>query len=233
MDKIPSLVLNSSFSDSGMGHAPKGVWVTERLPAGGELCVSRPVLISSKPIPMKIYPLTFLATAALLFGAGCTTTQDNTLINTNQAAANISQPETKKELDLAVIMQNVQNTFPTVQEVKVFTEANDPYNNLGKPGYYTAGAAFWDTRTKYSEEYTTADQKGKWGASAGGSIEIYASDEDAKKRVDYMQAFTGNPLTEPGAFKQIGSAVIRASKDLSKSQQDEIMAYLETKINNN
>ena len=48
--KIPSLILNSSFSYSGMGHMGKLVWVAERSSVGGELCVF-PSVIQVKPIP--------------------------------------------------------------------------------------------------------------------------------------------------------------------------------------
>lgn len=183
---------------------------------------------------MKKYGIV-LSAALLLVGTGCAQNQADDTSVSYTAKPTVVEEEVvtaPKELDLAIIMENVKTNFSTVQEVKVFNEANDPYNNLGKTGYYTAGAAFWDTRTEYSEEYISDDEKGKWGASAGGSIEVYPSNEEAKKRIDYMQGFVGNALLEPGAFKQLDNIVIRASSKLAKSQQDEIMVYLEAQVQN-
>ena len=178
---------------------------------------------------MKKYLLILVAGVALV-GAGCATqTQTSTEANndTTQVVEEVKKPQ---ELDLASIMEAVKAEFSTVQDTKVLTEENDPYGNLGKAGYYTAGAAFWDTRTEYSEAYKEESELGKWGASAGGMIEVYATDEEAKSRIEYMQAFVGNPLTEPGAFKQIGTVVIRASSELTATQQNEIMAFLEEQV---
>lgn len=175
----------------------------------------------------KIYFL--LLVFITIFFIGCTndTTTNETLSNSNEKL----KTETNA-INLEQIMANAKNEIPTVQETKILTEDNDPYGNLGKTGYYISGAVFWDTRTNYSEEHITENEKGKWGSSAGGMIEVYSIEEEAQKRIDYMQNFVGNPLLDPGAFKKIGAIVIRASNELTASEQNEIINFLEKQVTN-
>jgi|SRR3989339_41751 len=174
---------------------------------------------------MKKHSLIFLLTL-LFLGASCS---QNTPPTTNTNTIQQTVTDNKQEIDLEKIMENVKNNFSTVKEVKIYTEENDPNNHLlGKAGYYMAGAAFWDTRTEYTEEYS--EEKGKWGVQAGGSIEVYANSEDAKKRADYLQGLVGTPITDPGAFKQMDTVIIRAAYELKKSEQDEIIQFLETQV---
>ena len=157
------------------------------------------------------------------------TTTTPTSNNTTQQATVNTAPVVEQPLDLETIMGNVKTQFTTVQDTKIYTEENDPNDNqLGKPGFYTAGAAFWDTRTKFSEEYS--EEKGAWGVEAGGSIEVYATEQDAATRAAYLNQFAGNALLDPGALQQVGKVVVRASYKFTKSQQDEIIAFLAEQV---
>jgi len=131
---------------------------------------------------------------------------------------------TNKKIDLPTIMANLQKKFPTVQQTYIYTEQRDPNGNLGKAGYYVAGAEFYDTGTN------TAPDGEAFGADSGGAIEVYASTADAIKRVDYLKQFQGDAALDPGAFKQVGVNVIRASSKYTKSQQDEVINYLTTQL---
>ncbi len=140
-----------------------------------------------------------------------------------------NQNETKssKSLDLGAIMSAAKTKFPTVTETKVYTEKNDPNGTLGKPGYYVAGAAFFDSRTDYTVDESNPNS---WGADAGGGIEVYSTSKDAATRADYLKGFQGSALTDPGAYKLVDKLILRASDKLTKSQQDEIIAFLESQI---
>ena len=172
-------------------------------------------------IPIAVVLVIAVGAAAYFLGShkaannSATSTQ-----TTKQTAAPV------KEVDLSAAMVKVKAKFPTATLTEVFTEQNDPNNMLGKPGQYVAGAAFIDSRTN-----TTSDQT--WGAGGGGGIEVFASESDAAKRASYfsqLQQSGGGPMTDPGAFKQVGKYVVRASSQLAKSQQDEIIAYLQTLV---
>lgn len=84
----------------------------------------------------------------------------------------------KKDIDLDNIMKMIKVQIPTVKETKIHNKNNDPNNNIGKPGYYIAGAAFYDERTGlgYPEDED-------WGTDYGGSIEVY---KNVAQKVNYM-----------------------------------------------
>lgn len=127
------------------------------------------------------------------------------------------------KLDLNSILANLQKQYPTVKQTYVYTESRDPNGNLGKAGYYTAGAEFYDTRTD------TEPDGSAFGTDSGGAIEVYANDSDAAKRVSYLQQFQGGTL-DPGAFKQVGRVVVRASSQYTASQQKQMINYLASRV---
>lgn len=171
-------------------------------------------------------------TAAIIF-QGC---QDHRAASKPPAITSLPAPATPQtplsvtpvpvesinSVDVGKILADVKRHFPTVTQTYAYTAGSDPNGNLGKPGYYTAGGAFMDKRA----HYTGSTELGQWGAEAGGSVEVYGSYTDAAKRATYLAAFQGNPLTEPGAFKQVGNVIIRASEHLTKGQQDSVLAFL-------
>ena len=56
------------------------------------------------------------------------------------------------------------------------------------------------------------------GTKEGGAIEVYANEEDAKKREDYLAGFDGGILSS-GSHKVVGTVLIRTSDDLTATQQ--------------
>ena len=153
----------------------------------------------------------------------------------NSSEQNISGTETDSQsaqssdkvddAKLADIMSAVDARFKTVKVTRIFTEANDPNGVLGKPESYTNAAAFWDTRTRYSEENAAPEEKGKWGTDAGGAVEVFANSDDAAHRVDLLKSTQGTVL-DAGAVERHDNIVLRASSKLTKSQQDEIINFL-------
>jgi hypothetical protein len=110
-----------------------------------------------------------------------------------------------------------------IKEIASVTEDNDPNGNLGKAGSYTAQVFFTTDLVDQSEvSGNTAIDK---GTSGGGSIEVYATEEDAKKRNEYLATFDGTFLAS-GSHTVIGTVVVRTSNLLKASQQKE----LESKI---
>ncbi|MBI2798553.1 hypothetical protein HYX70_04695 [Candidatus Saccharibacteria bacterium] len=148
---------------------------------------------------------------------------NKTQVTTNNGTASVESNTNKKQLNVEQILANVKAKYPTVTEVKIYSEQNDPNNQLGKPGYYIAGGAFADSRAGGISD-------SNWGAEAGGSIEIYQTEADAAKRTEYLKQFQGNALLDPGAYKQIGVVIVRASSKLTASQQAEIVDYLASQV---
>lgn len=116
------------------------------------------------------------------------------------------------------IIQRLQ-TIDEVREVKAVTEDNDPNGKLNKPGGYTATIYFESSNVNQANVYGT-DLIDK-GTEAGGAIEVYANEEDAIKRNDYLAAFDGGMLAS-GSHKIIGTVLIRTSDNLTASQQKDL-----------
>lgn len=110
-------------------------------------------------------------------------------------------------------LKNIQS----VSDVKAVTEDNDPNQQLGKQGGYTAAVYF------ISDQVKGVDGKDsiKKGTDGGGCIEVYASAKEAKQRDAYLSAFDGGAFSS-GSHHVIGTVVIRTSAELTASQQKKL-----------
>jgi hypothetical protein len=162
------------------------------------------------------------AVGGYLFVSHKNNTKTPIVTNSNQA----STPKTvaSKQLDLTTLLANLQKQYPTVQKTYVYSQSQDPNGNLGKAGYYTAGAEFYDTRTNTAPDGTA------FGADSGGAIEVYSNSSDAAKRITYYQQFQGNPTLDPGAVKQVGDVVVRASSQYNATDQKQMIDYLVAQV---
>lgn len=116
----------------------------------------------------------------------------------------------------------------TVDEVvnsAAVTENNDPNGKLNKPGGYTATVYFESSNVNQSELYSDDNSLIGKGTDAGGSIEVYANEEDAKKREQYLATFDGGILSS-GSHRVIGTTLIRTSDKLTASQQKALEAKI-------
>lgn len=106
---------------------------------------------------------------------------------------------------------------------KAVTEDNDPNGKLNKAGGYTTAVYFTSKNVDQSKVHgSTIIEKGTDG---GGSIEVYANEEDAEARDTYLSAFDGSVL-DSGSHKVVGTVIIRTSDKLTATQQKN----LESKI---
>lgn len=146
--------------------------------------------------------------------------------NNNENTAKI-EAEASKNNDynarLEQMMEQVKAEYPSVKDTKVCNQSNDPNGVLGKPMEYIACAVFHDERTGVA--ISTAD----WGTDAGGSIEVYAQEAQAAARSEELAKFQGTALN-PGAYRQSGVYVVRASSKLPIDQQEEYINFLLTQV---
>lgn len=106
-----------------------------------------------------------------------------------------------------------------VVEISAVTEDNDPNGHLNKAGGYTAQIYFSsDLVNQSSVSGTTVIAK---GTQCGGSIEVYSTLEDVKKRNEYLATFDGGILAS-GSHMVIGTCLVRLSDKLTASQQTEM-----------
>lgn len=100
------------------------------------------------------------------------------------------------------------------------TEDNDPNGNLNKPGGYTSTVFFAYDKVEDPHNVlngTIIDN----ATDGGGSIEVYATEEDAVKREEYLALFDGS-VTASGSHKVVGTVLVRTSNELTASQQKEL-----------
>ena len=116
------------------------------------------------------------------------------------------------------VIQRLQ-TIDEIADARAVTEDNDPNGNLNKPGGYTATVYFESKNGDQSTVYGS-DLIDK-GTDAGGAVEVYANEEDANKRNDYLAAFDGGILSS-GSHRVAGTVLIRTSNELTATQQKEL-----------
>lgn len=111
----------------------------------------------------------------------------------------------------------------TISDIQPVTEEMDPNGKLNKPGGYTAQVYFQDERVN-SKAYAGGEYANVTidkGTDAGGSIEVYATVEDAEKRNTYLSSFDGG-IFDSGLHSVHGTLVIRASSKFTATQQKEM-----------
>ena len=108
-------------------------------------------------------------------------------------------------------------TVDEITDVRAVTEDNDPNGKLNKPGGYTATVYFESKNVNQSNVYGN-DLIDK-GTDAGGAVEVYVNEEDAKKREEYLATFDGG-IFASGSHRVVGTCLIRTSDELSASKQN-------------
>ena len=114
------------------------------------------------------------------------------------------------------IIERLKNV-KDIDKIEAVTEEKDPNGNLNKPGGYTTQVYFSSPLVKDEYGLFTGDVI-EDGTDCGGSVEVYKTVPEAKKRNDYLSAFDGGILSG-GAHTVYGSIIIRTSGELTASQQ--------------
>lgn len=110
-----------------------------------------------------------------------------------------------------------------IKNSEAVTEDNDPNGQLNKPGGYTSDVYFESKNVNLSKVYGVSLMEK--GTQAGGSIEVYANEEDANKRNIYLASFDGTILSS-GSHRVLGTTVIRTSDKLTVTQQKDLEAKI-------
>lgn len=107
--------------------------------------------------------------------------------------------------------------------IDAFDSSTDPNGKLGRPGYYISKADFSDARVAQVGQYL-----------CGGTLETFATEEDCKKRTDYL-----NSMNDPSfgflalnqyvySYKKV---LFRVEYDLSPEQAEEYHQQMNTIMN--
>lgn len=146
-------------------------------------------------------------------------------------ALSAAQSNLQRSIDQRIQVTNPSEQFvieriaglPTITGVEAATENNDPNGGLGKAGNYTAQVFFSSDLVDPTNVYADDNYTGipSLGTDAGGSVEVYASEEDAEKRNEYLTSLDGTIL-RVGAHTVVGTCIVRVSDLLTASQQKEV-----------
>jgi len=121
------------------------------------------------------------------------------------------------------VMQRIL-TVDDVADARAVPEDQDPNGNLHKAGGCTSTIYFESKTVNQSDVYVSgeyADVLIDKGTDAGGAIEVYKNVEDAEKRRDYLATYDGTIFAN-GTHTVIGTVLVRASNELTATQQKEL-----------
>ncbi len=137
---------------------------------------------------------------------------------TNVANSQLSSTPNYQKLN--TILDNLTKHYPSIKETYVYSLKLNPGNLLDKPSSFIAGVGFYDERTN------TPPSQAAFGVDSGGAIEVYADSSDAVQRAAYLQSLQYDPTQNPGALRLDGDYVIRASKNYTSTEQNEVINYI-------
>jgi hypothetical protein len=146
--------------------------------------------------------------------AGCSSNTDTASADNYAYVVGVSPDAAVTPSESYIIESLQQSEYVTV--VEAVTKYNDPNDKLNTDGGYIACVYFSSTLVNQADFSSTNVLQN--GTSCGGCIEVYANEEDAITRNNYLAKFDGG-LFDSGSHTLIGTIVIRTSEKLSREQQ--------------
>lgn len=126
-----------------------------------------------------------------------------------------------KELTAEEIVTKLKESGLPIENVIVYTEETDPNALLGRPNQYSSKVNFADNRI---EQYDVDEDP------IGGTVEVFESEKDAKKRHDYLES-VGEAVSFLQEYKYLhGKVLLRVSYDLTPKQVEEYNTNLQVII---
>jgi hypothetical protein len=145
------------------------------------------------------------------------------------AASSAPAPSPAKATDAATVTKQLAAKIPTVKLTVTYDATSDPNGKLGRQHQYVSKTAFDDSRVsglpKAAED---ANQHRRDSISYGGTVEVFATADDAKAWADYVdkaQQALGALMT-PDYIYQAGPVVVRVSHLLSADQAAQYKAAI-------
>ena len=107
-----------------------------------------------------------------------------------------------------------------MKKIAAVTEKKDPNGNLNKPGGYTAAIYFSSPYVTEDTDTFTGDVI-EDGTDCGGCVEVYKTEDEAKKRSDYLATYDGTILAS-GSHNVFATVLIRTSDKMTASKQKKL-----------
>lgn len=120
----------------------------------------------------------------------------------------VTPPTQARVEDATSAATTIKAQVSSVVKVVSITENNDPNNLIGRPNGYTSAAVLYEKSVTCSE----------LGASCGATLEVWASESQAKARAAYIQkSLTDMPVLGTEYDYIRGSALLRVSGEVKPS----------------
>lgn len=157
---------------------------------------------------------------------------------TKSTSSSTSKSQSNKKLEGNALVQSVldlvKSETPTVEDTRIIDENNDSNNLIGKKGEYQYAGSFYDTRTGYTPTNDNLDtiniKDDNYKTTAGGSIEVFATNADAKNRGALLAQFQSGVINA-GPYRVIDNVVLRVSEDYKASEQQEMLNLMQSALN--
>ncbi|GGM65382.1 hypothetical protein GCM10012275_39880 [Longimycelium tulufanense] len=165
---------------------------------------------------MRRFVVPVLAVLAAAVLGGCSGSAESTPARGDSTSAAVTDKPAKQRT-AEKIANALTAEVATAKVTKVYTAQDDPNKLLGRPNGYQSKVAFADSRVPESEvEGTKPD-----AVERGGSVEVFADAESAKKRADYIQNIAKN-MPAAGEYDYVaGPVLVRVSRVLPPDQAKE------------
>lgn len=197
-------------------------------PAGSHTGATHPGTLRALPLrALPLRALTLPAVAVLLSAAAACSSAPPAAAPPAPAAMNSqagSSSGTSRPLaalDAAAVTQQLIRVIPSVKLTVTYDGTTDPNGKLGRPHQYVSKSAFDDTRVSGLPKAKEDESRGRRDSiSYGGTVEIFATPEDARAWADYIdqgQQAMGSLLTPDYIFRN-GTVVVRVSHLLTTEQ---------------
>ena len=153
---------------------------------------------------VKVIAIVLVFVSLLMFSA-CS--------NTDDYSANIyGLDEDEQALVLNPSIEYVVTALNQVDTITGIELDPDPYDGIMATVYFTSNLV---DQSAFGENESVNEK----GTSAGGSIDIFETVDEAIERDEYLHGFDDNVLLNAGGHAVVGSLVIRTSKELDEEAQ--------------
>lgn len=111
---------------------------------------------------------------------------------------------------------DIESRVDSVTKTVEITEDNDPNDDIGRPGKYTEAVSIYDERAECDSELDV---------TCGAKIEVWADEDAAQDRSDYIQGILEEAQILGAEYHYIdGGVLLRVSGQLKPSEAEEYEA---------
>lgn len=164
-----------------------------------------------------------VASTGVLAGCGSDeSAKADTKVTAEPSKAKSAPAERKAAPTAEALIAEFKKAGIPVGKTLAYTEKTDGNNLLGRPGQYFAKVNWIDTRLK--------DGLGDFDTSDGGSLEMFKSAGDAKKRYEYVKGITSSNSAFAEYDYLHGTVFLRLATELTPSQAKQYDEIVKTAV---